>query len=176
MAKPFAHLAGTGMHMHLSLADAEGRNLFASDDPAGTPLLRQAVGGMLRHLRESLLLFCPNANSYRRFQANSYAPLAPTWGGQPHREPARAGRACQQPACRAPHLRRRRQPLPGCRRDPRRDSSRRTRTTRPGCPIEGNGYAQATEHLPTEWLTALEALEHSSWAGKHSAKPSSASI
>ena len=31
-------------------------------------------------LLESLALFCPNANSFRRFQANSYAPLAPTWG------------------------------------------------------------------------------------------------
>ena len=80
MAKPFDHLAGTGMHMHVSLADAAGDNLFASSEPAGTPLLRQAVGGMLASLLDSLLLFCPNANSYRRFQANSYAPLAPTWG------------------------------------------------------------------------------------------------
>ncbi len=64
----------------VSLADEQGHNLFASDDPAGTPLLRQAVGGMLASLLDSLLLFCPNANSYRRFQANSYAPLAQTWG------------------------------------------------------------------------------------------------
>ena len=54
------------MHMHVSLADAEGRNLFASEDPAGTPLLRTAIGGMLASLLDSLLLFCPNANSYRR--------------------------------------------------------------------------------------------------------------
>ncbi len=80
MAKPFDDLAGTGMHLHVSLADEQGHNLFASDDPAGTPLLRQAVGGMLASLLDSLLLFCPNANSYRRFQANSYAPLAQTWG------------------------------------------------------------------------------------------------
>ncbi|MGH8485161.1 MAG: glutamine synthetase family protein, partial [Pseudomonas sp.] len=80
MAKPFDHLAGTGMHMHVSLADAQGNNLYASEDKAGTPLLRQSVAGMLKHLLDSLLLFCPNANSYRRFQANSYAPLAPTWG------------------------------------------------------------------------------------------------
>ncbi|MGV8397461.1 glutamine synthetase family protein, partial [Pseudomonas aeruginosa] len=67
-------------HLHVSLADEQGPNLFASDAPAGTPLLRQAVGGMLASLLDSLLLFCPNANSYRRFQANSYAPLAQTWG------------------------------------------------------------------------------------------------
>ena len=50
------------MHLHVSLADEQGHNLFASDDPAGTPLLRQAVGGMLASLLDSLLLFCPNAN------------------------------------------------------------------------------------------------------------------
>ncbi|MNE80588.1 Gamma-glutamylputrescine synthetase PuuA [compost metagenome] len=34
----------------------------------------------------------------------------------------------------------------------------------PGAPIAGNGYAQARETLPTDWLTALRALEHSTWA------------
>ncbi|MCK1788041.1 glutamine synthetase family protein, partial [Pseudomonas sp. TNT11] len=62
MAKPFDDLAGTGMHMHVSLADAEGNNLFASEAADGTPLLRQAVGGMLSTLLDSLLMFCPNAN------------------------------------------------------------------------------------------------------------------
>ena len=80
MAKPFDDLAGTGMHMHVSLADKDGNNLFASEAPEGTPLLKQAVGGMLSTLLDSLLMFCPNANSYRRFQSNSYAPLAATWG------------------------------------------------------------------------------------------------
>ena len=34
----------------------------------------------------------------------------------------------------------------------------------PGAPVEGNGYAQAKELLPTDWLTTLRALEGSSWA------------
>ena len=34
----------------------------------------------------------------------------------------------------------------------------------PGAPIVGNGYEQATDFLPTDWLTALLALERSSWA------------
>ena len=80
MAKPFADRSGSGLHLHVSLADREGNNLYASEDPAGTPLLRHSIGGMLRHLRESLALFAPHANSYRRFQANSYAPAALSWG------------------------------------------------------------------------------------------------
>lgn len=80
MAKPYAHLAGSGMHLHVSLADAEGRNLFAAEDPAGSPLLRQAVGGLKATMAESLLAFAPNGNSYRRFQSESYAPTAVNWG------------------------------------------------------------------------------------------------
>ncbi|MDP0662366.1 glutamine synthetase, partial [Klebsiella pneumoniae] len=53
MAKPFADLSGSGLHLHVSLADAAGNNLFASEDPAGTPLLRQAIGGMKACLLES---------------------------------------------------------------------------------------------------------------------------
>lgn len=165
MAKPFAEIAGTGMHMHVSLADAEGRNLFASEDPAGTPLLRQAVGGMLESLLDSLLLFCPNANSYRRFQANSYAPLAPTWGvdnrtvslrvpGGPANSRHIEHRICgadANPYLAAAAI------LAGIHRGIRENLD-------PGNPVEGNGYAQAKELLPTEWPTSLRALEQSSWA------------
>lgn len=34
----------------------------------------------------------------------------------------------------------------------------------PGAPIEGNGYAQAKERLPSQWSAAIQALEQSSWA------------
>lgn len=80
MAKPFAHEAGNGMHLHISMADESGNNAFASEDPEGAPILRHAIGGMKAALGESMAIFAPNANSYRRFKANSYAPVAPTWG------------------------------------------------------------------------------------------------
>jgi glutamine synthetase len=66
--------------VHLSLADSEGRNVFAAEEPAGTPLLRHAIGGLAATAPDSFLLFAPNANSYRRFRARSYAPVAVTWG------------------------------------------------------------------------------------------------
>jgi glutamine synthetase len=55
MAKPYAELAGSGMHLHVSLADAAGQNLFAAEDPAGSPLMRQALGGLRATMAESLL-------------------------------------------------------------------------------------------------------------------------
>ena len=80
MAKPFADSAGNGMHLHVSMLDESGANAFAADDLEGSLVLRQAIGGMKALLADSFALFAPNANSYRRFRANSYAPVAPTWG------------------------------------------------------------------------------------------------
>ncbi|MFN3606362.1 MAG: glutamine synthetase, partial [Cypionkella sp.] len=54
MAKPFGDQAGSGMHMHVSLADADGNNLMASEDPHGTPLLKHAIGGMMATLNDAL--------------------------------------------------------------------------------------------------------------------------
>ncbi len=165
MAKPFEHLAGTGMHLHVSLADAEGNNLYASEDKAGTALLRRSVGGMLALLLDSLLLFCPNANSYRRFQANSYAPLASTWSIN-----SRTASLCVStgPACTR-HIEHR---ICGADANPYLAAAAIlssihhgiSENVDPGEPVEGDGHTQAKGLLPTDWLTSLQALEQSSWA------------
>ena len=84
MAKPFADLDGSGMHVHVSLVDRQGRNVFGPVPRApGTtfaPELRHAIGGMLAAMPESLAIFCPNANSYRRIRPGCFAPIAPNWG------------------------------------------------------------------------------------------------
>lgn len=165
MAKPFGELAGSGLHMHVSLADEGGNNLFASEDPTGTPLLRQAIGGLLDTLEDGLAVFCPNANSFRRFQANSYAPLAKSWGVNNRTVSLRvpggpaASRHVEHRICGAdanPYLAAALL-LAGIHRGLREGLD-------PGAPIEGNGYEQARETLPTDWLTALRSLERSAWA------------
>jgi glutamine synthetase len=80
MAKPFGDLAGNGMHMHCSLQDADGNNLFNDDTPEGSKLLRQAIAGCMHTLPDVMLLLAPTMNSYRRFQKGMHAPLAPCWG------------------------------------------------------------------------------------------------
>lgn len=89
MAKPFAEHPGSGMHLHVSLYDQEGRNLFAGsgEEPALSELMRHAVGGVLDTMAENTLLFAPNANSYRRFVPGAFVPLEPCWGYN-HREVA----------------------------------------------------------------------------------------
>ncbi|MEH6591393.1 MAG: glutamine synthetase family protein [Halioglobus sp.] len=80
MAKPFGDIAGNGMHVHCSVLDNDGNNAFDNGDDEGTPLLRHAIAGCLATMEESMLLFAPNLNSYRRFQRGTHAPLAPAWG------------------------------------------------------------------------------------------------
>ena len=80
MAKPFTQRAGSGAHLHLSLADEAGQNLCAAEDPAGSPLLRHAIAGLMATAGDAFLAFAANGNSYRRFQRESYAPVAVSWG------------------------------------------------------------------------------------------------
>ena len=80
MAKPFQDNAGSGMHIHMSVIGADGANIFATEDSEGTPALRHAIGGMAETMDQAMAVLAPNANSYRRYVAHSYAPTAPTWG------------------------------------------------------------------------------------------------
>ena len=80
MAKPYGHLAGNGKHVHCSLVDSDGNNAFNNGSDQGNQLLQHAIAGCLASMADSMLLFAPNLNSYRRFQAGSHAPMAPTWG------------------------------------------------------------------------------------------------
>ncbi len=84
MAKPFAGSAGSGMHLHTSLYDEQGKNVFsdpASDmPPALSSTCLAAVGGLAATMAEAMAIFAPNANSYRRFVPGTYVPLSPSWG------------------------------------------------------------------------------------------------
>ncbi|MEM9744994.1 MAG: glutamine synthetase family protein, partial [Pseudomonadota bacterium] len=80
MAKPLGSDLGNGMHVHWSLLDAEGANVFAADEPTGSATLKAAVAGMLAALPESMLILAPHFNSYRRFTDESLAPTRVSWG------------------------------------------------------------------------------------------------
>ncbi|MFE1437695.1 glutamine synthetase family protein [Streptomyces sp. NPDC058739] len=70
---------GNSCHIHLSLTDADGDNVFASS--AGmSEVMRHFLAGQLAALRDFSLLYAPNINSYKRFQPGSFAPTAVAWG------------------------------------------------------------------------------------------------
>ncbi len=82
MAKPYPGQAGNGLHVHISLLDKHGNNIFTSEDPEQNAALRHAIGGVLETLPASMAFLCPNVNSYRRFGSQFYVPNAPSWGEQ----------------------------------------------------------------------------------------------
>jgi glutamine synthetase len=84
MAKPFGDSAGCGLHVHTSLYNSDGENVFAGPEQAATPAIsasmRHAIGGLAQTMPEAMAIFAPNANSYRRFVPGTYVPLSPCWG------------------------------------------------------------------------------------------------
>jgi glutamine synthetase len=168
MAKPFAERAGSGMHLHASLADSQGRNIFAAEDPAGTPLLRHAIGGLKAMLADGMAVFAPNANSYRRFRAMSYAPVAATWGVN-NRSVSLRVPAGPPPSRHVEHR------VAGADANPYLVTALVLgamlrgieQGIDPGPPVLGNGYAQATTgELPTQWHAALERAAQSAFVAE----------
>lgn len=80
MAKPYPERAGSGLHLHVSLLDSDGRNVFDGGDGAASATLRHAIGGVLATLPDAMAILAPNVNSYRRFEPNIFVPINRTWG------------------------------------------------------------------------------------------------
>ncbi len=84
MAKFDAAFAGSSCHMHLSLWDeVVGQNLFAGDQHIGpvqgSDLFRWFLGGWIAHASEMMVFYAPTINSYKRYQAGSWAPTGLAW-------------------------------------------------------------------------------------------------
>ncbi|MGX1809328.1 glutamine synthetase family protein [Nocardia sp. NPDC055321] len=72
---------GNSCHIHLSLRTESGDPVFPGDGAIGeSAILRHFLAGQLECLREFTYLLAPNINSYKRFQAGSFAPTAIAWG------------------------------------------------------------------------------------------------
>lgn len=89
MPKPFNHLTGNGAHVHISLADENGTNIFL--DPKKelglSQLGRWFMGGVLKHAAGLSALMAPTVNSYKRLirgaprSGATWAPVYVTYGG-----------------------------------------------------------------------------------------------
>ena len=81
MAKPMEGASGSGMHFHVSMYDKKDKNIFSENSKNKlNPKLLNALGGLTKTMGESMLVFAPNANSWRRLVLGSYAPVTPNWG------------------------------------------------------------------------------------------------
>ncbi|ABS64325.1 glutamine synthetase catalytic region [Parvibaculum lavamentivorans DS-1] len=172
MAKPYAETSGSGMHVHVSLADEEHENLFAGNGIELTHHLRHAIGGLEATMAESMAIFAPNANSFRRFRRNTYAPLNPAWAFDNRSVPLRI--TAGKPETR--HLEHR---VCGADANPyvalaavlAGIATGIENEIEPSAPVTGDGYRHEQEAtLPMNWWKALEAARSSAFLSEYLGK------
>jgi glutamine synthetase len=167
MAKPNEDYAGSGMHFHVSMLGRDGQNVFVEAEEGNwSDTILHALGGLRATMGESMLVFAPHANSWRRFASQSYAPVSPTWGVNNRsvalRIPAgdiRARRIEHRPAGvdANPYLVAA-TVLAGIRHGLEHKID-------PGPETKGNGYeaGQDAPPIPVDWRSAIEAAKGSAF-------------
>ena len=80
MAKPMAHEPGSAMHVHQSVVDRNGQNIFSNADGSASDMFRWYIGGLQRYIPAAMALFAPYVNSYRRLSRATAAPINIQWG------------------------------------------------------------------------------------------------
>ena len=79
MCRPrFAHAASSGWHLHQSIEDSSGHNLFAGPDGLAE-MARHWMGGLLRHAPAASAFSTPTINGYKRYRPHSMAPDRIAW-------------------------------------------------------------------------------------------------
>ncbi len=81
MPKPIFGINGSGMHVHQSIFDAEGRNLFydADDEYGLSRMAYNFIAGQLEHARAISAVVAPTVNSYKRLTPGYEAPVYVCW-------------------------------------------------------------------------------------------------
>ncbi len=80
MAKFDSRLAGSSCHIHASLWDRAGRKALFWEGGKPSGLFRHFLGGLMTLARELALFYAPTVNSYKRYQAGTFAPTRIAWG------------------------------------------------------------------------------------------------
>ncbi len=162
MAKPYDNWPGNGMHMHFSVTDDEGRNLFDNGTHEGSPLLLNAVAGCLQAMPGSTILLAPHANSFERMVPEQHAPNGICWAYENRTSAIRIPSGSRR-ARRIEHR------VAGGDINPYLMMAGVLGAAligiednlTPPPPITGNAYELDLPQLPTTWHDALDAFETS---------------
>ncbi|MFO8109969.1 MAG: type I glutamate--ammonia ligase [Thermoplasmata archaeon] len=81
MPKPITGVNGTGMHIHQSLMDRKGNNVFYNSDGEDqvSDIFRYYTGGVLKHAKETCGILASWVNSYKRLVPGYEAPVYVSW-------------------------------------------------------------------------------------------------
>ena len=80
MAKPIEGEPGSAMHIHHSVLDANGRNIFTGKGGGETDAFFHFIGGLQENLPSVIAVMAPYVNSYRRYVRDHAAPINLEWG------------------------------------------------------------------------------------------------
>jgi glutamine synthetase len=82
MPKPYAHLPGNGLHVHMSLWDAAGKRELTpgEEDEPLSDIALFFTGGLLAHANAITGIAAPTVNSYKRLLPGTWAPAHNCWG------------------------------------------------------------------------------------------------
>jgi glutamine synthetase len=165
LPKPYRDMAGSGLHIHVSLLDRRGDNIFAAGNPAESAPLRHAIAGTLATLADGMALCAPGPNSFRRFRAEAYVPLHASWSIN------NRGSAVRVPASDPANLRLEHR-LAGADANPYLVMAwilagvleGLERQMEPPAALTGNAYLQDVEPLPITWAAAIDRFSRSEFA------------
>ncbi|MFN3832547.1 MAG: glutamine synthetase family protein [Allorhizobium sp.] len=164
MAKPYGTQAGSGMHVHFSVLNEKGENIYVGEDGPSDALFH-SVGGLLESMGESMAIFAPHQNSYRRLRPSEHAPTYASWGFD-NRSAAVRVITASKPATRIEHR------VAGSDTNPylvlamilSAALAGMKEKLSPGGAISGDDHAVNHEPLPTNWDYALQRFAKSSFA------------
>ena len=162
MAKPYPDYSGSGRHMHFSVLNEAGENVFNDGSDTGSATLRHAVQGCLQSMPGLTLVFAPHANSYDRMVPGSHAPTGIGWAYENRTAALRIPSS-------GPAARRIEHRVAGGDVNPYlmmaailggalmgiEDAQE------PPTPITGNAYDADLPQIPGDWETAIAAFEQS---------------
>ena len=80
MAKPIAGEPGSAMHIHQSIVNQDGQNIFSNPDGTASKAFYWYIGGLQKYIPSAMALFAPYVNSYRRLSRFTAAPINIQWG------------------------------------------------------------------------------------------------
>src|SRR5688572_30312031 len=167
LPKPYRDMAGSGLHVHVSLLDKSGANIFAAADPQASKPLRQAIAGTLATLGDGMALCAPGPNSYRRFRTEAYVPVHADWSIN------NRGSAIRVPASDAANLRIEHR-LAGADANPYLVVAWVLAGIHHGLALKlepppvttGNAYEQPGDPLPIHWSEAITRFARSEFAAQ----------
>lgn len=79
LARPMSNEAGSALHVHQSVIDAQGENIFSNPDGSPSKAFHAYLAGLQRYVPEALLIFAPYPNSYRRLLSYWSSPVNLEW-------------------------------------------------------------------------------------------------